>query len=50
MTGNYPDALGYLIKANELTPNVPKIKNNLAMAYFFKIDLIPQLKFLRVKS
>ena len=36
MTGNYPDALGYLIKANELTPNVPKIKNNLAMAYFFQ--------------
>ena len=36
MSGNYPEALDNLLKANKLTPGEAKVRNNLAMAYFFQ--------------
>ena len=44
----YTEALDHLIKADQLTPSNSKVKNNLAMAYYFKnktkmaIDILKQ--------
>lgn len=44
---NYTEALSYLLKANEMTPNDTKIKNNLAMAYYFKGETNTAIKLLK---
>jgi type IV pilus assembly protein PilF len=43
---NYTEALSHLMKADELTPNDSKIKNNLAMAYYFKEQTIKAIDLL----
>lgn len=44
MNGNYTEALGKLLEANNLRPNNSKVLNNLGMAYYFKNDVNSALK------